>query len=173
MAPCNTTLEDLLTSTEEYSFGLTFHQLSEAIAACFGLVAIIIAVCLIILHATHYARPHEQRHIIRILFLIPVYAFVSYLSLRYYRHAIYFETIRDCYEAIAIASFFALLCSYIAPSLHDQKEYFRSRPVRNWVWPIPWLQKCTGGQDRGLFRKPRSALTSFNVSCSFLSHYHD
>lgn len=95
--------------------------------------------------------------------MIPIYAVVSFLSYLYYKKAIYFEVLRDCYEAFAIASFFTLMCHYIAPNLHDQKEYFRSVEPKNWVWPITWMQKCSGGQDKGWLRKPRSGLTWFNV----------
>lgn len=95
--------------------------------------------------------------------MIPIYAVVSFLSYLFYRYAIYWEVIRDCYEAFAIASFFTLLCHYLEPTLHDQKNFFRQLTPRNWVWPVPWLQKCTGGQGRGLLRVPRSGLTWFNI----------
>lgn len=96
--------------------------------------------------------------------MIPIYAVVSFLSFYYYRKAIYFEALRDCYEAFAISSFFALLCAYVRPELHDQKEYFRNvRPV-NWFWQVFGFQKCTGGEDKGILRRPRSGLTWFNVS---------
>lgn len=102
--------------------------------------------------------------------MIPVYAVVSFLSYLNYHHAVYFEVIRDCYEAFAIASFFTLLCNYIAPSLHDQKDYFRSLKPKNWLWPMTWLQKCTGGQEKGIFRRPMSGLTWFNVRYHFHSY---
>ena len=98
--------------------------------------------------------------------MVPVYAFVSFLSYYFYRHAIYFEVIRDCYEAFAIASFFALLCHYIAPDLHSQKDYFRSLRPKNWILPISWVQRCAGGSEHGFLRRPRSGLTWFNVTSS-------
>jgi ribosomal protein S30 len=97
------------------------------------------------------------------LVMIPIYAVVSFLSYLYYQHAIYFELGRDCYEAFAISSFFTLMCHYIAPNLHEQKEYFRSVEPKNWVWPVNWMQKCTGGETKGWLRKPSSGLTWFNV----------
>lgn len=114
------------------------------------------------LSAAHYLKPWEQRHVIRILFMVPIYAVVSFLSYKYYRHTIYFEVIRDCYEAFAIASFFALLCHYIGPDLRNQKDYFRQITPKPWLWPASWMQKCCGG-SRGWARTPRSGLTWFNV----------
>ena len=103
--------------------------------------------------------------------MIPIYAVVSFLSYLYYKKAIYFELLRDCYEAFAIASFFTLMCHYIAPNLHDQKEYFRNVAAKNWVWPVTWMQKCTGGENNGWLRKPRSGLTWFNVRRNLLDLY--
>lgn len=96
--------------------------------------------------------------------MVPIYSIVSFLSFRYYLHSIYFAVLRDTYEAFAIASFFALLCHYVAPTLHDQKDYFRQlKAIKPWVWPVSWMRKCCGG-ERGCLSTPRSGLTWFNVS---------
>ncbi|KAL4788094.1 organic solute transporter Ostalpha-domain-containing protein [Aspergillus varians] len=113
-------------------------------------------------HATNYSKPTEQRHTIRILLMIPIYALVAWISTYYYKNAVYFDVLGDCYEAFTISAFFALLCHYIAPDLHTQKEYFRGIQPRNWVWPLNWMQKCFGGKD-GIWRVPRSGLTWFNI----------
>ena len=97
--------------------------------------------------------------------MVPIYSVVSFLSYYFYTRAVYFEVIRDCYEAFAIASFYSLLCAYVAPDLHDQKDYFRKIRPRGWVLPIPWLKRCCGGEV-GIWRTPRSGLTWFNVSGS-------
>ena len=123
------------------------------------------------MHALHYTRPREQRYIIRILFMVPVYAISSYLQLQWYWHAIYFQVISDCYEAFAIASFFALLCHYVAPDLHSQKDFFRElRPIKSWVLPVNWFARCCGGQ-RGIWRTPKSGLTWFNIVWIGVYHY--
>lgn len=103
--------------------------------------------------------------IIRVLFMVPIYSVVSFLSYLFYTRAVYFEVIRDCYEAFAIASFFSLLCAYVAPDLHNQKDYFRKLQPRGWVLPINCFKRCCGGES-GIWRTPRSGLTWFNVSGS-------
>ncbi|KAG9663785.1 DUF300-domain-containing protein, partial [Aureobasidium melanogenum] len=163
MVSCNTTAEDQ-TINEVPLFGeVKFHHVGLVISAVFALISVIIAFFLIYKHATHYSKPWEQKHIIRILLMIPIYSTVSFLSYLYYKHSIYFEVLRDCYEAFAIASFFTLLCNYIAPNLHEQKDYFRQVQPINWFWGVFGLQKCTGGKDKGILRIPRSGLTWFNV----------
>ncbi|OAP59104.1 hypothetical protein AYL99_06402 [Fonsecaea erecta] len=111
----------------------------------------------------HYLQPSQQKHVTRILLMIPVYSVSNLLAAIYYRKSIYFLLIGNAYAAFGLASFFNLLSSYIAPNLHEQKQYFRTVTPKKWNWPVPWLQKCTGGSERGLLRNPRSGLTWFNV----------
>lgn len=105
--------------------------------------------------------------------MIPLYSAAAFLSLLYYWHAVYFQVISDCYEAFAIASFFALLCHYVAPNLHEQKEYFRGITPKPWVMPINWLAKCCGGKNGrgGPWRTPRSGLTWFNIIWAGIYQY--
>ncbi|KAI1386324.1 DUF300-domain-containing protein [Hypoxylon trugodes] len=169
---CNSTLEDMRIGSEEKIAGsLTFHQLALIISGASTIVAYIASFYLMWRHAINYTKPQEQRHIIRILFMVPVYATSAFLCIWYYWHAVYFQVISDCYEAFAIASFFALLCHYVAPDLHEQKEFFRHmRPIKEWVWPINWFAKCCGG-DRGPWRTPKSGLTWFNIIWIGIYHY--
>ncbi|KAH6659528.1 organic solute transporter Ostalpha-domain-containing protein [Truncatella angustata] len=149
----------------------TFHQLALIIAGGCAAIAILLSLYLMWRHATNYTKPREQKHIIRILFMVPIYSASSFLCIWYYWHAVYFQVISDCYEAFAISSFFALMCHYMAPDLHEQKEYFRHmHPVKPWVWPINWLKKCCGG-DRGPWRTPTSGLTWFNIVWIGIYHY--
>jgi hypothetical protein len=122
-------------------------------------------------HALNYTKPREQKHIIRILLMVPIYAAASFLTIKYYWHAVYFQVINECYEAFAISSFFALMCHYVAPDLHEQKEYFRQmQPVKKWVLPLNWFAKCCGG-ERGPWRTPKSGLTWFNIIWIGIYHY--
>lgn len=53
------------------------------------------------MHLRFYSSPREQRHIVRILFIVPIYAFDSWLSLLFFtndQYYVYFDTVRDCYE---------------------------------------------------------------------------
>lgn len=161
---CNSTLEEMKISEDPLfdSHNFTFHELTIAISAVCGAIAIIVSLVLMFMHAIRYSRPKEQRHIIRILFMVPIYALVSFLSIVFYTHSVYYEVIRDCYEAFAIASFFSLMCAYLAEDLHNQKQYFRGIKPKPWIWPMKYLQKCAGGEN-GWLRTPRSGLTWFNV----------
>ena len=64
-------------------------------------------------HLTGYTEPVFQRFIVRILFMCPVYALVSFVSLLDRRNSIWYDTCRDCYEAWLIYNFLCLLLSYV------------------------------------------------------------
>ncbi|KAI0132565.1 organic solute transporter Ostalpha-domain-containing protein [Xylariales sp. AK1849] len=169
---CNSTLDDLRIGSETKIAGpFTFHQLALIIAGASAVIAIVTSFYLMWRHALNYTKPREQKHIIRILLMVPIYSASSFLCIWYYWHAVYFQVISDCYEAFAISSFFALMCHYMAPDLHEQKEYFRQmQPVKPWVWPMTWMAKCCGGQ-RGPWRTPKSGLTWFNIIWIGIYHY--
>ena len=53
------------------------------------------------MHLRYYTCPNEQRWIVRILFIVPIYAFDSWFSLMFFsndNYYVYFNTVRDCYE---------------------------------------------------------------------------
>lgn len=138
---------------------LSDYRPCDALQQAHGTATVSFAMWLV---ATDCSRTDEHS-IIRILLMVPIYSLVAWLSIFFHKHAVYYSVMGDCYEAFTIAAFFALLCHYIAPDLRSQKNYFRGIKPKQWVWPIPWLQKCTGGAENGIWRIPRSGLTWFNV----------
>lgn len=65
MPKCNTTLIDIGDNAVKKETplwkGFTFHHFGLILSAVFGLIACVIAFVLIVLHATHYSKPWEQR----------------------------------------------------------------------------------------------------------------
>lgn len=53
-------------------------------------------------------RSLEQRQVVRLLITPAFFAIMSFLSYYFFRHAIYFELIRDAYQGLAIAAFMVL-----------------------------------------------------------------
>eukprot|EP01103_Thecamoeba_quadrilineata_P007900 TRINITY_DN17722_c0_g1_i1.p1 TRINITY_DN17722_c0_g1~~TRINITY_DN17722_c0_g1_i1.p1 ORF type:complete len:482 (-),score=69.00 TRINITY_DN17722_c0_g1_i1:153-1427(-) len=60
-------------------------------------------------HLSNFTNPTIQRHIVRIIFMIPIYAVASFLALLFRESAFYWVVARDCYEAYVLYSFFRLL----------------------------------------------------------------
>ncbi|CAF0925190.1 unnamed protein product [Adineta steineri] len=100
-----------------YSDQLFLHTVAcQAIAGAFTWAAIFITSYHIYLHLRHYNVPSEQKWIVRLLFYVPIYSFVSWLSLILFTkdsYYVYFHAVRDCYEAFVIYSFLSLCYEYL------------------------------------------------------------
>ncbi|KAM0860483.1 hypothetical protein ACQ4PT_046508 [Festuca glaucescens] len=75
--------------------------------------ATVIALGHIYRHLLHYAEPIFQRFIVRIIFMVPVYAVMSFISLILPDNAIYFTSIREMYDAWVIYNFFSLCLAWV------------------------------------------------------------
>ena len=79
-----------------------------------------------------YTHPSEQRWIVRVLFIVPIYAFTSWLSLLFFdnnSYYVYFDTFRDCYEAFVIYNFLSLCYEYLGGEGNIMSE-IRGKPIR-------------------------------------------
>ncbi|CAL0324787.1 unnamed protein product [Lupinus luteus] len=83
------------------------------VAFCCTIGAIALAVLHIYRHLLNYTEPTYQRFIVRIIFMVPVYALMSFLSLVYPKSSIYFNSIREVYEAWVIYNFLSLCLSWV------------------------------------------------------------
>lgn len=89
---------------------------AQALSGFFVWTALILTCHQIYMHLRFYSSPREQRHIVRILFIVPIYAFDSWLSLLFFtndQYYVYFDTVRDCYEAFVIYNFLSLCYEYL------------------------------------------------------------
>lgn len=121
------------------------HDVGWIVSGFFALVASVTSFWLIWKHLTYYTYPLQQRHIVRMLFMVPIYAVVSWMSYFFFRQAIYYETIRDCYEAVVITSFFYLLLQYVGDTRAEQHAVFRNVKLKKWFWPMGfWKYRPTG-----------------------------
>lgn len=87
----------------------------------------------IYLYLRFYTHPSEQRWIVRILFIVPIYAFTSWLSLLFFdsnSYYVYFDTFRDCYEAFVIYNFLSLCYEYLGGEGNIMSE-IRGKPIRS------------------------------------------
>ncbi|GMH01038.1 hypothetical protein Nepgr_002877 [Nepenthes gracilis] len=88
------------------STGPTFlYSWTITSAGIFVLVALVLSTYLIIEHLAAYNQPEEQKFLIGLILMVPVYASESFLSLLDSKAAFNCEVIRDCYEAFALYCF--------------------------------------------------------------------
>jgi hypothetical protein len=88
------------------------HVIAWVIGALFVMISLPLALQDIHFHVIHYVHP-LQRHYIRILWMIPIYAVESWLALRFNEQKIYLETMREAYEAYVVYSFFKLMREFL------------------------------------------------------------
>jgi hypothetical protein len=84
-----------------------------ASAAFLSTVASALAFVQIGLHLKHYSNGNHQRHILRIIFLVPIYALLSFAALQSPKHSLDLDTFRDCYESWVVYNFLALCFEYV------------------------------------------------------------
>ncbi|CAG2257994.1 Transmembrane protein 184C [Mytilus edulis] len=106
----------------------------------FVLCALPISLFGMLQHLVNYTQPNLQRHIIRILWMVPIYGVNAWFALRFPHAAIYLDTIRECYEAYVIYNFMAYLLQYLN-NQHQLQHFEQKDPVTH-ICPLccirPW-----------------------------------
>lgn len=130
------------------------HVVAWFIAGCFVFLTIPISVWGILQHLVNYTKPELQRRIVRILWMVPIYATDSWLALRFPHAAIYLDSLRECYEAYVIYNFMTFLLAYLS-SEYDFEVILSDKPQVKHFFPCctlpPWrmgkalISRCKQG----------------------------
>ncbi|KAF4816290.1 Transmembrane protein 184-like protein [Colletotrichum siamense] len=89
-------------------------------------------------HATNYTKPLEQKQIIRICLLVPIYTLSSFLSIVFYKHHVYLAGIYLLYEACALVAFYALCCAYLDTDHHRLATSWDKDGLKKWFFTRPF-----------------------------------
>ena len=91
--------------------------------------------------------PGVQKYVVRIILMVPIYAFQSWLSLCFIHARIYIDAIREFYEAFVIASFVYYiieliggedaLVSILRQKTRDDPEL--AHHIRNHTFPLNYV----------------------------------
>ncbi|XP_063382425.1 transmembrane protein 184B [Cydia fagiglandana] len=159
-------------------------QTVQIIAGIFVWTALFITCQQIYQHLRWYTNPSEQRWIVRILFIVPIYGCYSWISLLFFNgdsYYVYFFTVRDCYEAFVIYSFLSLCYEYLGGEGNIMSE-LRGRPVRascvngtcclaGATYTIGFLRFCKQATLQFCLVKPVCAFIIIFLQSA--GHYHD
>ncbi|KAI9339204.1 organic solute transporter Ostalpha-domain-containing protein [Zopfochytrium polystomum] len=99
--------------------------LGWSLSGFLALFAIVTSSSLICLHLGNWTKPALQRHIVRILFMVPSYAVCAFISYRFPSASIFINLYRDCYEGFAVYSFFNLCLLYLGHTWEAQRQSMR------------------------------------------------
>ncbi|KAL6209278.1 hypothetical protein ACLB2K_020220 [Fragaria x ananassa] len=97
-------------------------------ASMFVLVALFLSMYLIFEHLAAYNQPEEQKFLIGLILMVPVYALESFVSLLDSNAAFNWEAIRDCYEAFALYCFERYLIACLGGEKHTI-EFMESQSI--------------------------------------------
>ncbi|KAF8653287.1 hypothetical protein AX16_003989 [Volvariella volvacea WC 439] len=137
--------------------GLVFqvYHVGWIICGFFTLIATVVSFWLVNKHLQWYTNKREQRYIVRILFMVPIYAIISFASFLFWNNAVVLLLIRDAYEAIVLTAFFYLLLMYLSPNPEVQKAIFakaglskeadrqaelKGEKLQTWIWPLGYVR---------------------------------
>ncbi|KAI9026844.1 organic solute transporter subunit alpha/Transmembrane protein [Hyaloraphidium curvatum] len=111
----------------------------------FSVVATAFSVRLMLDHFKRYHRPELQRHVIRLVLMVPLFATLSCISFRLLRESAYLDVLRDAYEAVALYSFYCFMVTCLGPDEESQRARFAGQPNR--AFPFPF--GCMSYNPRG------------------------
>lgn len=156
---------------------------SHLLAATFVWAAIIISCHHIYQHLRFYTLPSEQRCIVRILFIVPIFGFDAWLSLFFVTSSayVYFDSIRDCYEAFVIYNFMSLCYEYLGGESNIMSE-IRGKPIQtSWyygtcifkgrTYTIGFLRFCKQATLQFCIIKPLMSVLTLILQAT--GHYKD
>lgn len=157
------------------------HVAEFSASAC-TVLTLVVSLRLILLHLRNYVYPKQQKFVVRIVAIVPIYAVESYLALRFRRSALYIETLRECYEAYAIYSFLYYLISLFGDESELIKLLRHKSVARAHPWPLsllisPWasaheiLTRCKVGVIQYVLVKNLCALVVFVLAS--LGYYEE
>ncbi|KAJ5934092.1 hypothetical protein N7466_003639, partial [Penicillium verhagenii] len=107
---------------------LSFHRLNMIISGASTAFVCIAIFSLMFWHAIHLSNPREQIKyvILRISLLIPLYTITSFLSICKPYAYVYITPWLELFQAVALGSFFLLLCEFISRDSQSEIDVFFS-----------------------------------------------
>lgn len=96
-------------------------------------------------HIGNYSKPYLQKHIIRILWMVPIYSINSWISLGWPLGGLYLDIIRECYEAYVIYNFMMFLLNYLFYDQEYDPATMGEQPSVKHLFPLCFLPNCQGG----------------------------
>jgi len=115
------------------------------ISTVFLLLTLPISIYSVANHLVNFNQPELQRPICRVLLMVPVYSVTSFLSLRFTQYSIYFDTLREWYEAYALYNFMALVLRFLERS-YDLRYVLEYKPRQMHIIPFCCLPPFPHGQ---------------------------
>jgi len=120
------------------------YYVAITISGCFSLAATFITLWQVRLHKQSYNYPFVQGKMIRIIMMVPIYAWAAWIGLIFVELAVYIDFIRACYEAFVIYNFLLLLTTYMGGEDHTVLILqSKQPPISPWPQPLCCFGKAS------------------------------
>ncbi|CAN4079025.1 unnamed protein product [Withania somnifera] len=127
-------------------------------------------------HLFYWKNPKEQKAIIMIIIMAPLYAIDSFVGLLNIRgsktYFMFLDSVKECYEAVAIAKFLALMYSYLNISISKNivPDEIKGREIHH-SFPMTLFQPRIARLDHGTLKLLKHWTWQFVIirpACSIL-----
>ena len=89
------------------------HDVAWMVAGIFTAIGSFMSLVEVKKHLENYSIPRLQKHIVRILFMPPIYAIDCFIAMRFNSLGHYLTILREFYEAYCVWSFMALMMDFL------------------------------------------------------------
>jgi hypothetical protein len=115
-----------------------------------------------------FRQPPVQRKIVGILWIVPIYALTSWLSLRYLHASLYLDLVRDTYEAFVLYLFFSFCTCLIAADEQSGSVEEQAINMEKYLLSegkdLQWFLTCKRGLLQYLLAKPMSTVLAISMT---------
>lgn len=105
------------------------------------------------MHLEYFTSPFLQKYVIRIHWLVPIYAIDAWLALQFTNAEVYLNPLRECYEAYTIYNFYSYLVAFLESEVGDIGTHMLLKPpldhltpfrlvCKRWVMGDEFLWEC-------------------------------
>lgn len=127
------------------------HDIAISIASCFVSLTLPISIAHSVEHLSFFVKPNLQSHIVRIIWMVPVYSLKSYFSILFVEKAFYFQACREIYEAYVIYCFMRYLLNFLGdkPGTTNLADKLAGLPSALGMHKMPfcWLPQWHMGSE--------------------------
>lgn len=128
------------------------HIVVWFVAGIFVYVTIPMTTSGVVQHLKNFSDPPQQLRLIRILMMVPVYSFFSYLGMILKRQTIYLNAIRECYEAYVIYNFMMFLVTFMYEQ-YNVEQILTYKPAQPQLFPFQKLPPWPKGKSFVIWTK--------------------
>lgn len=122
-------------------FSTSTHFVPLLISGYCAIFATVLSVFQILEHLACFSDPECQTKVVRILFMVPLFALISFISLCFPSIAEYLNLIRDTYESYVIYAFFQLMIALMGGTDTVYRHLMiEERPLLPHLFPLCYLE---------------------------------